>query len=67
KLIYEDGYVVNSKAVDAILKDHSYVPTENAFRAVLGDIGFNYFNIFVVDQMHEFELGVWKAFFIHLL
>ena len=28
KLIYEDGYVVNSKAVDGILKKHSYVPTE---------------------------------------
>jgi hypothetical protein len=21
----------------------------------------------VIDLMHEFELGVWKAFFIHLL
>ena len=23
--------------------------------------------MFVVDLMHEFELGVWKALFIHLL
>lgn len=23
--------------------------------------------MFVVDIMHEFELGVWKALFIHLL
>ena len=30
-------------------------------------MGFNMFPIFVVDIMHEFELGVWKALFIHLL
>jgi hypothetical protein len=23
--------------------------------------------MFVVDLMHEFELGVWKSLFIHLL
>lgn len=25
------------------------------------------FPMFVVDLMHEFELGVWKALFIHLI
>lgn len=25
------------------------------------------FLLLVVDQMHEFELGVWRALFIHLL
>ena len=25
------------------------------------------FEMLVVDQMHEVELGVWKALFIHLL
>jgi hypothetical protein len=25
------------------------------------------FKMLVVDIMHEFELGVWKALFIHLL
>lgn len=25
------------------------------------------YDMFVVDLMHEFELGVWKAVFIHLL
>jgi hypothetical protein len=29
--------------------------------------GFNFFPMLVVDIMHEFELGVWKALFIHLL
>lgn len=30
-------------------------------------MGFNLFCILVVDLLHEFELGVWKAIFIHLL
>jgi hypothetical protein len=29
--------------------------------------GFDFFPMLVVDIMHEFELGVWKALFIHLL
>ena len=29
--------------------------------------GFNMFDMLVVDLMHEVELGVWKAVFIHLL
>ena len=28
---------------------------------------FNFTSMFVVDLLHEFELGVWKATFIHLL
>lgn len=40
---------------------------QNAFSEKLSPLGFNYFLIFVFDLMHEFELGVWKALFIHLL
>lgn len=29
--------------------------------------GFNVFAMLVVDLLHEFELGVWKAIFTHLL
>jgi hypothetical protein len=28
---------------------------------------FNVFAILVVDLLHEFEIGVWKAIFTHLL
>jgi hypothetical protein len=28
---------------------------------------FNFTSLFVVDLLHEFELGVWKATFTHLL
>lgn len=30
-------------------------------------MGFDFFVMLVVDLLHEFELGVWKAVFIHLL
>ncbi|KIM77688.1 hypothetical protein PILCRDRAFT_90994 [Piloderma croceum F 1598] len=40
---------------------------ENAFSNKLSPLGFNLYPALVVDFMHEFELGVWKALFIHLL
>lgn len=40
---------------------------QNAFSDKLSPLGFNHFQMFVVDLMHEFELGVWKSLFIHLL
>lgn len=30
-------------------------------------MGFDFFLMLVVDLLHEFELGVWKAIFTHLL
>jgi len=40
---------------------------QNAFSEKLGCLGFNLFVMLVVDLMHEFELGVWKALFTHLI
>lgn len=41
---------------------------QNAFSSRLGSVpGFNMFNMFVVDFMHEVELGAWKSLFIHLI
>jgi hypothetical protein len=40
---------------------------QNAFSKRLSHLGFNLFSMFVVDLLHEFELGVWRALFIHLL
>jgi hypothetical protein len=40
---------------------------QNAFSERLGCLGFNLFVMLVVDLMHEFELGVWKALFTHLI
>lgn len=39
---------------------------QNAF-SKLTHLGFNIYSTLVVDLMHEFELGVWKALFIHLI
>lgn len=33
----------------------------------LSHLNFNVFSIFVVDFMHEVELGIWKSLFLHLL
>ncbi|TFY53731.1 hypothetical protein EVG20_g9986 [Dentipellis fragilis] len=67
KLIYKDGYVVNSDAVDKLLKPESLVPTENAFSTFFQDFHFSVFLMLAVDLMHEFELGVWKALLTHLI
>ena len=40
---------------------------QNAFSSRLAAFGFNYFLLYVVDLLHEFELGVWRNTFIHLL
>jgi hypothetical protein len=40
---------------------------QNAFSDKLTPLGLNMFDMLVVDLMHEVELSVWKAVFIHLL
>jgi hypothetical protein len=40
---------------------------QNAFSARLGAFGLNLFLLFVVDLMHEVEIGGWRALLIHLL
>ncbi|EMD41493.1 hypothetical protein CERSUDRAFT_90057 [Gelatoporia subvermispora B] len=67
KIIFESGVPVNSKRVNIILNDASFTPTHNAFSEHLSQYGMNYFNIFLVDLLHEFELGVWKSVFSHLM
>ncbi|KAF7973280.1 hypothetical protein HWV62_15647 [Athelia sp. TMB] len=65
--IYEQDLPVNGAAVERLLKPESLVPTSNTFSNHLHQLGFNLFLMFVVDILHEFELGVWKSLFIHLL
>ena len=40
---------------------------QNAFSTKLGPLGFNFYQMLLVDLLHEFMLGVWKALFIHLI
>ncbi|KAG6905803.1 hypothetical protein DXG01_000659 [Tephrocybe rancida] len=58
---------VDSAAVERELKPESLVPTLNAFSDRLLKFGLNYPSMFVVDLLHEIELGVFKAFIVHLL
>lgn len=50
-----------------LINSDADVVFQNAFSKKLGPFGFNFFRMFLVDLMHEFELGIWKALFIHLL
>ena len=36
-------------------------------QAYCNELGLDYHKLFVVDLLHEFELGVWKAIFSHLM
>ncbi|GAB1522320.1 hypothetical protein RhiTH_005434 [Rhizoctonia solani] len=69
RLIYDLGHSVQSKQIKALLQAESYVPTLNAFSRRLSPriFKFNIFETFVVDQLHEIELGVWKSLFQHLI
>ncbi|KAJ3913352.1 hypothetical protein F5877DRAFT_93236 [Lentinula edodes] len=64
--IYKQGVKIQGSAVQCILKATSSVPTMNAFIGRLG-LDFNLSRMLVVDLMHEFEVGVWKALFSHLI
>lgn len=45
----------------------NYFDSQNAFSVKLSPHGFDYYSMFVPDLLHEFELGVWKATFTHLI
>ncbi|KAJ3538209.1 hypothetical protein NMY22_g5263 [Coprinellus aureogranulatus] len=60
------GLAVGGDAVVVHLT-HSGVPTINAFSARLSPTGFDIFRSLVVDLLHEYEIGVFKALFLHLI
>ena len=41
--------------------------SQNAFSTRLSKFGFNFHSMLAPDLLHEFELGVWKAVFTHLV
>ena len=41
--------------------------SQSAFSARLADFAVNFYDLFAPDIMHEFELGVWKGVFKHLM
>ena len=45
----------------------TYSSQQNMFSHKLAEHGFDMYQMMTVDLLHEFELGVWKAVFTHLL
>lgn len=48
-------------------KNNRLTPLQNIFAERLGHLGLNPYSMLVVDLLHEFELGVWKYVFVHLI
>ncbi|KAJ2933285.1 hypothetical protein H1R20_g3796, partial [Candolleomyces eurysporus] len=65
--IFHEGISLSGKAVDDLLKPQSLQPVMSAFTKRLKSANFDIFSALTVDLLHEFELGVWKALFIHLI
>jgi hypothetical protein len=80
--MFKDGFTITSRPVTQILDDHSMVATrvtsfhpnrgpltyhQNTFSDKLCVVNQNYHSIFVVDLLHEFEIGIWKSVFTHLI
>ncbi|KAJ2975803.1 hypothetical protein NUW54_g11670 [Trametes sanguinea] len=61
------GASLGSKRVQALLGSRSLNPIESAFSVRLNRFRLNHYQLFAPDLMHEFELGVWKSTFAHLL
>ncbi|KIY51865.1 hypothetical protein FISHEDRAFT_64024 [Fistulina hepatica ATCC 64428] len=59
-LIYRQGYSITSTRVEDLLKPTSAVPTVILICPECS-------RMLVVDFMHEFELGIWKALFTHIV
>ncbi|KAI0263908.1 hypothetical protein BC834DRAFT_970987 [Gloeopeniophorella convolvens] len=67
KWIFEEGVRVGGAALDRLLNIGSLAPIRSAFSEKLHEHGVNFYSLFVPDLLHEFELGVWKNTFIHLM
>ncbi|KAJ7131818.1 hypothetical protein C8R43DRAFT_1133491 [Mycena crocata] len=70
--IYNLGLAFNNVRVDAVLQEFSLIPTIDASYggAVtnrLGPFGFDLHPMLVVDHLHEWSIGVWKATFAHII
>ncbi|OCH83665.1 hypothetical protein OBBRIDRAFT_765060 [Obba rivulosa] len=67
KWVFECGYALSSKRLGRVLDYASLIPIQSAFSQRLSSFGFNHYSLLVPDLLHEFELGVWKAVFTHLM
>ncbi|KAN0088931.1 hypothetical protein V8E55_005988 [Tylopilus felleus] len=66
RFIFRDSATINGNRIKNLLAAESLVPT-NAFSQCITDEEFNFFLTLVVDLLHKFEIGIWKAVFTHLM
>ncbi|KAF5319997.1 hypothetical protein D9611_011026 [Ephemerocybe angulata] len=64
--VIRKGMAVDGSPVEKLLT-HSAVPILNAFSNRLSGTGFDIFSSLAVDMLHEYEIGVFKTFFLHLI
>ncbi|KIL55572.1 hypothetical protein M378DRAFT_90703 [Amanita muscaria Koide BX008] len=67
KWMFELGLPISNPFVIRKLGPQSLTPVRSAFSKRFFIHGINHYEMFVPDLLHEFELGVWKATFTHLL
>ncbi|RPD56887.1 hypothetical protein L227DRAFT_587910 [Lentinus tigrinus ALCF2SS1-6] len=66
--IFQDGISPEASRVEnSPLNTHSTTSSRSAFSTRLFTFGFDVYQMLVPDPMHEFELGVWKSTFTHLI
>ncbi|TFK81828.1 hypothetical protein K466DRAFT_648231 [Polyporus arcularius HHB13444] len=67
KQIFERGAPPEGTAVEGMLQTLVADMAQSAFSDKLSEFGHDVYQMLVPDIMHEFELGVWKGIFRHLV
>ncbi|KAK2459571.1 hypothetical protein APHAL10511_008410 [Amanita phalloides] len=65
--MFELGLPIGNQFITKKLGTQLLTPVCSAFSMRFFAQGLNHYDLFVPNLMHEFELGVWKATFTHLL
>ncbi|KAF6742404.1 hypothetical protein DFP72DRAFT_1081941 [Ephemerocybe angulata] len=65
--VIRSGFAVGGKPVNKPLNAISIHPIESPFASLPVPGGFKLLPALVVDLLHEFEIGVWKRLYIHLM
>ncbi|RXW13303.1 hypothetical protein EST38_g12551 [Candolleomyces aberdarensis] len=63
-----NGKDIRTRRFKRLLEPHSLTASRSAFSTrLVDDPNFNVYDILAPDLLHEFEIGVFKAFFTHLI
>ncbi|KAF8675505.1 hypothetical protein AX14_005100, partial [Amanita brunnescens Koide BX004] len=65
--VFEAGMSFNCQFIENTIGKKSLTVVQSAFSTHFYEYGLNHYDMFVPDLLHEFELGVWKSTFVHLM